>query len=217
MDTAAPLTLGPNEAAIVFAFRRTHPSSAGRSAGVQFLRYDMAARDVVYKPRDWKKKGDKTTYATIAGSGDKKATLEVQVLRVTPGDYVIGSTAVANLAMTRTFCFGAPTFHVGEGEVAYVGDFVPFVNADLSTGTKFSDLVHTSRIDAARGALAARQPALAAAMKAAVLRNRATFACAGAVMDRWDLDGVEALPEPERKPAETAALTTPAGQVRETE
>lgn len=205
IDLTAPMTLGAGEAAIVLAFRRAHEASAGRSAAVQFLRYDTAARDVVYQPRDWKKKGDRTTYALTAASGDKKAPFEVQVLRVTPGDYVIGGTSVANQTMGRSFCFGAPTFRVGEGEVVYVGDFMPFVNAALSDGEKISDLVHASRPDDARAVLAGRQPALAAAMKPATLRNRATYACAGTVMDRWDIHGAEALPEPAAAGAETAA------------
>ncbi len=211
VDPAAPVTLGANEGAIVFGYRRPDAGSAGRSAGLQFLRYDTDVRDVVYRPRDWKKKGDKTTYSLLASSADKKAPLEVQLHRVTAGDYVIGSKSVANVPMTNTFCFGAPTFRVEPGEVVYVGDFIPFVNVTLSTGIKFTDLVRTDRIEDARAALAARQPHLAAAIKPASLRNRATFACAGATMDRWDLNGVEALPEPTRKPDEAAAIATTGG------
>jgi hypothetical protein len=208
VDPAAPVKLAPGEAAIVLAYRRPDEGSAGRSGAVQFLRYDPAARDVVYQPRDWKKKNDKTTYSLVASSADRKAPLEVQVLRVTPGDYVIGSTSVGQAPMTRTFCFGAPTFHVAQGEVAYVGDFIPFMNVKLANGDPFADLVHTSHIEDTRRALAAKQPELAAALKPAPLRNRATFACAGITMDRWDLNGVEALPEPDPKPAEIAAVTT---------
>ena len=43
---------------------------------------------------------------------------------------------------------------------------------------------------------------------AALLSNRATFACAGITMDRWDLNGVEALPEPEQTLNQTEAVTT---------
>jgi hypothetical protein len=60
----------------------------------------------------------------------------------------------------------------------------------------------------ARKTLAAKQPALATAMKPATLRNRATYACSAINMDRWDIPGAETLPEPEPKPSETAALAT---------
>ena len=45
-------------------------------------------------------------------------------------------------------------------------------------------------------------------MQPAIVRNKATFTCAAIDMDRWDLPGVEALPEPEPKPLETAAAVS---------
>jgi hypothetical protein len=194
LDPAVPVALAPGEGAIVFGFRRPDAASAGRSAGLQFLRYDAVARDVMYQPRDWKKKGDKTTYSLAATSRDKKAPLELQVHRVTAGDYVIASKSVVNAPMTTTYCFGAPTFAVAPGEVVYVGDFIPFVNATLSNGDKFTDLVRAEHFDGAKAVLGGKQPALAAQMKPAAMRDRATFACAGVTMDRWDLAGVDAMP-----------------------
>lgn len=211
VDPTAPVKLGPGEAAIVVTYRRPDAGSAGRSGAVQFLRYDPDVRDVVYQPRDWKKKGDNTTYSLIVGSSDRKAPLEVQVIRVTPGDYVIGSTSVGTEPMTKTFCFGAPTFHVAEGKIVYVGDFIPFMNVKLANGDRFADLVHTSHIENTRSALAAKQPELAAALTPALLRNKATFACAGITMDRWDLNGVEALPDPQPKPTNIAAVAAGLG------
>ena len=122
VDTSAPFALAPGEAAVVIAYRRPGPFTAGRAAAVQFTRYDVAKRDLVYRPRDWKKTGDKTVYDVDAPTRDSKAGIEVQVARVTPGDYVIAATAVGAKIATSSYCFGAPTFHIGAGEIAYVGD-----------------------------------------------------------------------------------------------
>lgn len=195
VDPKAPFALAPGEAAIVVAFRRPDALSAGRSALVQFSRYDMAHRDLIYRPKDWKKTGDKTVYDLAAGSADKKAAYEVQVLRVTPGDYVIASTAVISKIATTTNCFGAPTFHVGAGDVAYVGDFVPLVNAKLADGTALSTLAYAAHIEDARRTLAATQPALGAALRPATLFNKATYACSAITMDRWDVPGAAPLPD----------------------
>jgi hypothetical protein len=197
VDAGAPLALGPGEGAIVLGYRRPGGGSVGRSGSVQFARYDVEQRDLVYQPRDWKKKGDKTTYNLLAPSKDRKAAYEVQVLRVTPGDYVITGTSVGPaVPITTSNCFGAPTFRVGEGEVVYVGDFMPFMDHQLSTGTKHFGMAYASHPDDAKATLQASQPALATSLKPAALRNRATFACSAIIMDRWDLPGAEALPEP---------------------
>jgi hypothetical protein len=210
VDPNAPFALAPGEAAIVFGFRRPDEGSAGRSGSVSIARYDAAGRDLLYRPRDWKKTGDKTTYSLLAKSKDKKAGYEVQVMRVTPGDYVLSGSAAGNLLITNSYCFGAPTFHVEPGEVAYIGDFVPYLNAKLSTGGKFMGVAYTSRLDEARTVLAASQAALASALKPAPMRDRATYGCSAQVMDRWDLPGVEDMPEPPAPPAETPAPVTTA-------
>lgn len=196
VDPAAPFALAEGEGAIVFAYRRPDGDSLGRSALIEFARYDAAGRDLVYKPKDWKKKGDTTTYSISAGSADKKSPLEVQVRRVTPGDYVVRGSAVGPGALvTNTYCFGAPTVRVAAGEVVYVGDFVPYIGAKLSAGGNFHGLAYTSNIEDTRKTLAATQPALAAALKPATLHDRATYACSGIVMDRWDWPGVADMPE----------------------
>ncbi len=160
----------------------------------------------MYRPKDWKKTGDKTVYSADVKSGDKKAAYEVQLVRVTPGDYVMNSFSVGALVPVTTNCFGAPTFHVGEGEVVYLGDFIPYWNTPISTGEKLTTLGWAPHTEEARTALAKRQPALAAAMKPAEWRNRATYACSAITMTRFDLPGVAAVPEP--APA-AARATTP--------
>ena len=195
IDPATPVVLAPTEAAVVLAFRRPDAASAGRSGAVQLSRYNLAARDLVYQPKDWKKTGDKTSYLITAGSADRTASYEVQVLRVTAGDYIVSGMSVGPMVVTTTYCFGAPTFHVDAGDVVYIGDFVPLWNARKADGQKLTALAYTAHIDDARHALATSQPALAAALKPAVPHNRATYACSAISMDRWDLPGADALPD----------------------
>jgi hypothetical protein len=52
VDPAVPFALGPGEGAVVFSFRRPE-WSAGRTGEVVFARYDVEARDLVYRPRGW--------------------------------------------------------------------------------------------------------------------------------------------------------------------
>lgn len=193
VDPAIPLVLAPGEAAIVLSYRRPDLDSAGRSGRVDIARYDPAHGDLIYRPKDAKKTGDTTTYLIQSQSHDRKSALEVQVLKATPGDYVLNGTAVGNLMVTTTNCFGAPTFSVAAGEVAYIGDFVPLMEAANSQGQKVSTLAYTSHIEDTRAVLASKQPTLAAAMKPATLRNGATYSCAAVTMDRWDLPGVPSV------------------------
>ncbi|MHA6722934.1 hypothetical protein [Sphingomonas sp. RS2018] len=204
VDPAVPVVLGPNEGAVVIAYRRVEAPALGRSGSIDLLRYDAEHRDVVYRPKDWKKQGDKTTYTASLSSRDKKAAYEVQVLKLTPGDYVINSTTVGAVVPTSTNCFGAPTFRVGAGEVVYLGDFVPYMGVKLSRGDTMSGLVPTNHIEDARRTLAGPQPALAGALKPATIRNGATYACSGITMTRWDIAGVPDMPPPPPAPATVA-------------
>lgn len=209
VDVAQPMPLDPGEGLVVLGYRRVVPAAAGRSASVSLLRYDVEHRDVVYRPKDWKKLGDKTTYFFSSSSHDKKATYEVQAMRVTAGDYVVNSTSVGPVQPTVTNCFGAPTFHVGVGEVVYLGDFHPYIGQPTSTGAKMTVLAHSMHFADAQATLASRQPRLAALMKPAAWRNGATYACAGIVMTRWDLYGIDALPPATAQaPDATAAVRT---------
>jgi hypothetical protein len=207
VDPAVPVVAASGEALLVIGFRRPDAATAGRSAMVQLSRYDRTTNDLVYQPRDWKKQGDRTSYVVSISSGDRKAPYEVEIIRVTAGDYVISSTSVAGFVPTSVNCFGAPVFHVGPGDTAYLGDFLPYFNATLSSGKRITTLAYATHVDDARSALATRQPALAAAMRPADYRNHATFGCAGVMMDRWDLPGVEPIAPP---PSAAAPATPPA-------
>lgn len=192
-----PIQLAPGEAAMVMTFRRSLPASSNRIGQLDLARYDVARREMVKSPGDAKKTGDKTVYFKRVESVDRKSPYEVQIVRLTPGDYVIAGTDVGPAMPSGNFCLGAPTFHVGEGETVYIGDFVPLWGATLSTGKRVITLGWTPKIEEARAALATAQPALAAAMKPAVLRNRATYGCfVEDPVNRWDLPGVEDLPPP---------------------
>jgi len=206
VDPAAPFALAPGEAAVVLGFRRPDEGSAGRSGTLSIARYDVAGRDLVYRPKDWKKKGDKTTYSMMVATKDRKLPYEVQVLRMTPGDYVLMGSAVGKLPVSNSYCFGAPTFHVGEGEVLYLGDFVPYLDARMSTGAKLNAIAWATHMEDARQVLSGKQAHLASALKPVTLRNRATYACSAISMDRWDLPGMEALPDPEPVPAPAASV-----------
>lgn len=217
IDPAVPIELEPGEGAVVMAFRRPDEGSAGRSGTINFARYDMTARDLYSPEKDSQRteaEREKATYAFSFASRDRRAPLEVQVVRVSPGDYVVTGFAVGRgVAVTNSFCFGAPTFHVGAGEVVYVGDFVPYINAGLSTGGRYSGVAWTSHLEDARRTLAVSQSGLAAALAPAALRNQATYTCAAVTMDRWDLPGVEALADPVAATARQAAATPEATAV----
>ena len=193
VDTLSPVQLAPNEGAIVVATRRPSSSSAGKFVLLGLDRYDRAANDLVYQPKDWKKTGDKTTYHSEVASGDRHAGLEVQVVKLTPGDYVISGAAVGTPVIANTNCFGAPTFHVAAGEVLYLGDFIPVWGAPGADGKKLYGLGYASRIEDSRRLLSGAQPALAGALKPAEIHNRATYACSAVAMDRWDIPGATAL------------------------
>lgn len=208
VDPAVPFELAPGEGAVIVAFRRPDEGSAGRAGEILLARYDVEARDLHYRPRDWRRTGDMTTYNLSARSRDRSVPLEVHVLRVTPGDYVIAGHQPGALPVTNSFCFGAPTFHVAAGQVVYVGDFTPYVRVPLSTGERLSTMAYGSHIEDARRTLAASQPALAQALMPATLRNGATFSCAAVTMDRWDIAGLETLAPPSAPSAVAGSRTT---------
>ncbi len=189
VDPALPVTLAEGEGAIVVAFRRPDALTAGRSAGARFLRYDLQAQDALFRPRDWKKKGDTTTYLVEANSADKRAGIEVQVLRVTAGAYVLDSLTLVRRQFPVSNCFGAPVFSVAPGQVVYFGDLLPYRVRRNAAGMWAGGIFHAENLEDARAALASAQPALAAAMVPAEIQNGATYACAGISMARYDLPG----------------------------
>jgi len=193
--------LEPGQGAIVMAFRRNGGATAGRSGMVQLLRYDRANGDLFYQPRDWKKKGDKTSYVVSIPSGDKKAVYELRVIPVTAGDYVLNAGAVGpNAVPMSSNCFGAPMIRVEEGQYAYLGDASPFMGAKLSTGEKTFAMVYTRHFDVARGAMENLRPDIAAKMVEPAIHNRATYACAAVTMDRFDWPGMPDLPQAAGQP-----------------
>lgn len=201
-----PLRLESNEGAVVLAFRRPDAQSAGRAAALSISRYDREHQDLEYRPKDWKATGDKTTYGTQVNSNDRNAALEVQVVKLTQGDYVISGAALGKIIMSSN-CFGAPTFHVGAGEVLYVGDFIPVSGAIGDDGKKLYGVGYAARMDDARRVLASSQPALASALKPADVRNGATYACSATVMDKWDVAGAPAFDAPTASAGDQASST----------
>jgi hypothetical protein len=187
-----------NEALVVLAFRRPDKGSSGRAGELQIQRYDVAKRDLAYPSSDKEDPADTTTYTQLVESIDRNARYEVQVMRLTPGDYVIAGTAVSRILLAGVHpnvnCFGAPLFHADAGQTVYIGDFTPFWGAKMSSGDWAYGIGYSRHIEDARDTLKSAQPALAAAMRQARMFNQARFTCVGGLMDRWDLPGLEALP-----------------------
>ena len=197
--------LEPGQGAIVMAFRRNGGAAAGRSGLVQLFRYDRVKGDLIYQPRDWKKTGDKTSYAVSIPSGDKKAAYELRVIPVTAGDYVLnGATVGMTTPPTSSNCFGAPMIRVEAGQYAYLGDASPFLNARLAGGEKKSAMIFTRHFAAARAAMAQLRPDIAPKMVEPAIHNRATFACAAVTMDRFDWPG---MPELSQAAAPSSAVS----------
>nr|WP_299852541.1 hypothetical protein [Sphingomonas bacterium] len=201
IDPAVAMTPGANEGLVVLAFRRPGKGSSGRAIELQLQRYDRAKRDLAYPSAEATVPADSTTYAHLAESIDRNAAYEVQVLRLTQGDYVIAGTAISRILLvgvhTNANCFGAPLFHVDAGQTVYIGDFTPFFGVKLSSGGWGYGIGYSRHLEDARATLATKQPALAATMRQATMFNQARFTCVGGLMDRWDLPALEALPDGE--------------------
>ena len=212
--------LEPGQGAIVMAFRRNGGAAAGRSGMVQLFRYDQEKGDLIYQPRDWKKKGDKTTYTISVSSGDKKAPYELRIIPVTAGDYVLNGASVGpGVVPTSSNCFGAPMIHVEAGQYAYLGDASPFMGAKLADGSKMFGMIYSRHFDVARDAMAKLRPDIAGKMVEAPIHNRATYACAAVMMDRFDWPGMSDLSAAkaaaEAESADPASETAPAAPVAE--
>ena len=186
--------LEPGQGAIVMAFRRNHPAAKDRFARVEMFRYDRKKADLDYQPRDWKKKGDKTTYVVSIPAGDRRATYELRVIPVTAGDYVLGGWSLgANIPPQASNCFGAPMLRVEAGRYAYLGDATPIMGARLANGEKTSAMVFTRNLGVAQEALARLRPELAGKLVEVPVHNRATYSCAAVTMDRFDWPGASEL------------------------
>ena len=186
--------LEPGQGAIVMAYRRNHPAAANRFGLVQLFRYDQAKGDLEYQPRDWKKKGDKTTYVVSIPAGDRHAAYELRVIPVTAGDYVLGGWSVgANVPPQASNCFGAPMIRVEAGQYAYLGDATPIMGAQLANGDKTSAMVFNRYLNVAQDELTKLRPELAGKLVEVPIRNRATYSCAAVTMDRFDWPGAPEL------------------------
>jgi hypothetical protein len=191
VDLAAPLRLAPGQGAIILGFRRPDSHSLGKSGSATFARYDAAQGDLSYQPRDWKKKGDTTTYAVQARSIDKKLGLELHILPVTAGRYVLGSAQAGPYSpqVSVSFCLGAPSFEVKEGEAVYFGDLTPYIGVPGADGGKLIAMAYSRDAEGARALLATRQPALAGTFRDAEAVNGATWGCIGQAMTAYSIPG----------------------------
>jgi hypothetical protein len=186
--------LEPGQGAIVVAYNRNNPAAKDRFALLQLFRYDREKGDLSYQPRDWKKKGDKTTYVVSIPAGDRRAAYEFRIIPVTAGDYVLGgSTLGVNMPPQASNCFGAPMISVKAGEYAYLGDATPVMGATLSDGRKLGAMIYTRNLGQAQGELAKLRPELAGKLVEAPIVNRATYSCAATTMDRFDWPGMGEL------------------------
>jgi hypothetical protein len=191
---AVLLPLEPNQGAIVLAYRRNHAAAANRFGLVQLFRYDKARGDLQYQPRDWKKKGDKTTYVVSIPAGDRHAAYELRIIPVTAGDYVLGGWSLGtNVPPQASNCFGAPMIHVEPGQYAYLGDASPIMGVQLGNGEKVSAMVFNRYLSVAQAELAKLRPDLAGKLVEPPLQNHATYSCAAVTMDRFDWPGVPEL------------------------
>ncbi len=181
-----------DEAVIVFAFRRPTEPAVGRSASIRLLRYDPDNSDLWYQPRDWKKTGDLTTYSLNVATKQKKLAYETVAVRVTPGTYVYDAASVGPALPMSTNCFGAPMMTVKAGDVVYAGDFIPVINGKGAGDQAVTALLFSDHLADARQALSKSHADWAQRLQAAGWRNVATYACAGATMDRYDLPGFPA-------------------------
>jgi hypothetical protein len=187
-----PLESG--QGAIVMAYRRNHPAAANRFGLVQLFRYDQAKGDLQYQPRDWKKRGDKTTYVVSIPAGDRHAAYELRIIPVTAGDYVLGGWSIgANVPPQASNCFGAPMIHVEPGQYAYLGDATPIMGAQLANGDKTSAMLFNRYFAVAQNAVAKLRPELAGKLVEAPIENGATYSCAAVTMDRFDWPGAPQL------------------------
>jgi len=184
--------LGADQGAVVVAFNRNNPAAKDRFGRLELYRYDAAKGDLQYQPRDWKKKGDLTTYVVPIPAGDRRAGYELRVIPVTAGDYVLGGWTVGtNTPPASSYCFGAPTFSVKAGEYVYLADATPVMGAQLADGSKTSTMVLTRHHAQAQAELAKLRPELAGKLTEATIRDRASYSCASVTMDRYDWPGAE--------------------------
>ncbi len=187
----APFAPGAGEGLLVVAFRRPDRGSAATSAAIALRRYDIGRADLAMAAD-----GGEHEAVTIA-SDDRQAGYELHLVPLAAGYYVIDGTSVDGKPPAESNCFGAPLIEIRAGQVVYGGDWVPYHEVGLGKGKILPDaLVLVSRIDEAKAALRATQPALAEALEPMAVANGARYACLdpNVVLDRWSLAGVAEPP-----------------------
>lgn len=186
--------LGADQGAVIVAFNRNNPAAKDRFGRLELYRYDAAKGDLQYQPRDWRKKGDLTTYVVPITAGDRRAGYELRIIPITAGDYVLGGWTVgANTPAASSYCFGAPMISVKAGEYVYLADATPVMGAQLADGSKTSTMVLTRNYVQAQAELGKLRPELAGKLVEAPIRNRASYSCASVTMDRYDWPGAEEI------------------------
>lgn len=164
---------GPNEAMIVL---RPHASSMVGDNRILFYRYDPATGTVAVDA-EGKPVGVKTTFSyTVFGGKKGEKALRVAILPA--GDYVLAGRTF-NLNYTDVFCFGAPRFTLGPGDVSYVGDFEMLALQKMRDGERRNAMLYSADIEDARRQFATAYPALASQLASWSPTNGATFQCIG--------------------------------------
>ncbi len=193
-DVSLPITLQPNQALLVMGFRRPDSRSLGTAGSIEFTRYDVDKRDLVFEPKNAKKNGDKNTYWIQFSSANRKSPLEYNAMVIAAGDYVLssatlgGGSFIATKVQVVSFCLSAPVLHVEAGQVVYFGDVTPYQSVKMASGNRGNAMKYSANIDDARKALE-KQGALATSLKPADMRNGAAFGCYGQTMLAYAVSG----------------------------
>jgi hypothetical protein len=193
-DPRVPVTLRPDEGALVIAFRRPDKGSAGQRAAVALRRYDLEAADLAASGPGGK---DQPRAPLLIESQDR-AGYELQIVRLAPGYYVLDGTSTDGKPPDKSNCFGAPLIEVPAGRAVYAGDWVPYHGVKLGKGKILPDaLVLVGDPDRARAALGRFQPALAEGLEPMAVANGASYQCLNPdiVLDHWSL---AVAPQPPR-------------------
>lgn len=164
---------GPGEAMIVL---RAHAPSMAGDNRILFHRYDPVAGKVV-QGIDGKPQGAKLTYS-YSLFGGKKGERVLRVAIVPAGEYVLAGRTF-NINYTDAFCFGAPSFRLQPGEIAYVGDYEMFALAKMPDRERRNAMRYSADVEGARSSLAVAYPELAPRLASWTPQNGATFSCDG--------------------------------------
>ena len=197
VDPMVPVVPRPGEGLILLGFRRSDKISAKEPGFIYLKRYDISRREIILCPNNCKKNGEYTTYDVLINGKNRKAEYELQIKSVSEGDYVIYGDGTF---YTNVNCFGSPVFHVGSGQLIYMGDWIPYKELELSNGSWLTQLLAWApHIEDAKNGLSRFQPSIANKIEMATFFNGATYSCPlGNIFkpDRRDLPNIARLPAP---------------------